>query len=198
MVCAMRSPRNTLGNTLGNTLAVLTCLAAALTACGKSSSNANRSGDVAAIKAIETRWRSDFAAKDAAKFAADYAADAVAMSPGAAPLVGRAAIESGERQTFAEPAAQMTFTSTKVEVSASGDLAVSHGTFTDTFTYPPAHGPITLRGDYVTVFKKQADGSWKAAYDISTPGSGTVFATNAKTTARHPPRRRRSRHWRWR
>ncbi len=189
----MRSRRNT----LGNTLAALTGLAAALAACGKSSSNADHSRDVAAIKAIETQWRSDFAAKDANKFAADYAADAVAMSPGSAPLVGRGAIESGERQTFADPAAQMTFSSSKVDVSAGGDLAVSHGTFTDTFTYPPAHGPITLSGDYVTVFRKQADGSWKAAYDISTPGAGTVFATSAKTAGRHPPRRRRSRHW-WR
>ena len=174
------------------------CVAAALAACGKSSSNADRSRDAAAIKAIETRWRSDFAAKDAAKFAAEYATDAVAMSPGSAPLVGRGAIASGEKQTFADPAAPMTVSSTKLDVSASGDMAVSHGTFTDTFTYPPAHGPITLSGDYLTVFKKQADGSWKAVYDISTPGAGTAFATSATTAARHPPSRRRFRRRPWR
>ena len=29
--------------------------------------------------------------------------------------------------------------------------------------------PVTLTGSYVTIYKKQPDGSWKAVEDIATP-----------------------------
>jgi hypothetical protein len=36
-----------------------------------------------------------------------------------------------------------------------------------TVTDPATHKPITDHGNYVTTFRKQADGSWKAAADIA-------------------------------
>ena len=35
-----------------------------------------------------------------------------------------------------------------------------------TMTDPKAKKPVTDKGKYVTVYKKQADGSWKAVADI--------------------------------
>ncbi|MGH9863540.1 MAG: YybH family protein, partial [Candidatus Acidiferrales bacterium] len=57
-----------------------------------------------------------------------------------------------------------TFSSTKVEVARSGDIAYELGTFE--LTGNDAKGkPQTTKGKYVVVRKKQA-GSWKAAADI--------------------------------
>ena len=41
-------------------------------------------------------------------------------------------------------------------------------TYTDSKTKKVVNG----QGTYVTVFKKQADGSWKAVADIATPTEG--------------------------
>jgi ketosteroid isomerase-like protein len=53
-----------------------------------------------------------------------------------------------------------------VDVAKSGDLGYSQGAYTMTFTDPKTKKVLTERGKYVTVFKKQADGSWKAVADI--------------------------------
>jgi ketosteroid isomerase-like protein len=56
----------------------------------------------------------------------------------------------------------------RVEVSESGDMAYlienSQISFTDS-----AGKPVTLNNKGVTIWRKQSDGSWKNAVDISTP-----------------------------
>ena len=49
--------------------------------------------------------------------------------------------------------------------------ANTRGTYSLTFTNPKTKQPETQTGSYVTSFKKEADGSWKAEDDIVTPGS---------------------------
>jgi ketosteroid isomerase-like protein len=51
-----------------------------------------------------------------------------------------------------------------VEVARSGDLGYSQGTYDLTFN-DPSGKPMTDRGKYLEVWKKQADGSWKCAVD---------------------------------
>lgn len=48
---------------------------------------------------------------------------------------------------------------TKVEVARSGDFAYSTGTYA-------IANPAIDKGKFVDVWKKQADGSWKAAADV--------------------------------
>lgn len=51
------------------------------------------------------------------------------------------------------------------EVRVTGDLAFSRGTYTISTT-PKAGGETTkLSGKYLTIFERQADGSWKIARD---------------------------------
>ena len=57
--------------------------------------------------------------------------------------------------------------SDKVDVAKSGDLGYSQGTNTWTMTDPKTKKVLTGKGKYVTVFKKQADGNWKAVADIA-------------------------------
>jgi ketosteroid isomerase-like protein len=63
------------------------------------------------------------------------------------------------------PGTQISWAPSKVEVAASGDLAYDQGTYTMTGPGPDGK-PITDKGKYLAVVKKQADGSWKVAEDM--------------------------------
>ncbi|HEY5070822.1 MAG TPA: DUF4440 domain-containing protein [Caulobacteraceae bacterium] len=125
---------------------------------------------VDAIKTDEVHWNADWAAKDVAKIVAHYAPDAVEMDPSASPAVATAGIEADTRQAVADPGYTLTFSSDKVDVAASGDLAAAHGTYKQTSTDPKTKAVVTESGSYVTVYKPRPDGVWKAVWDISTPG----------------------------
>jgi ketosteroid isomerase-like protein len=58
----------------------------------------------------------------------------------------------------------MSFRPSGVAVAKSGDVAYTYGTYDLSVTGPDGK-PMTDKGKYVTVYKKQADGSWKAALD---------------------------------
>ena len=53
-------------------------------------------------------------------------------------------------------------------MSKGGDLGFTEGSYTMTMTSPATKKPMTDKGSYVTVYKKLADGSWKAISDIAT------------------------------
>src|SRR5579864_9541168 len=100
------------------------------------------------------------AAKDANKIVAFYTDDAIfiANSP---TVTGKAGILEGWKGMVADPNFSLKFAALAVDVAKSGDLAYSHGTYTLTITDPKTKKKMTDKGQYVTVFKKQADGSWK-------------------------------------
>jgi len=52
-----------------------------------------------------------------------------------------------------------------VEASRSGDFAYDIGTYQLTMNDPQGK-PMSERGKYTVVWKKQADGSWKAVADM--------------------------------
>ena len=62
----------------------------------------------------------------------------------------------------------LNFQATKVDVASSGDLAYTRGAYTMTATDPATKKPMNDHGSYVTTYRKQADGSWKAVMDIAT------------------------------
>ena len=123
--------------------------------------------DVQAIKDNEAQWNKDFEAKDAGKLAAHYADDAVLMNPGAPAANGKEAIRKTLTEMVADPALSLKFHATQVEVAKSGDVAYTHGTYAMTMTDPASKKVINDHGNYVTVYKKQADGSWKAVEDTA-------------------------------
>jgi uncharacterized protein (TIGR02246 family) len=136
--------------------------------------------EAAAIRATEVQWNAAAAARDPAKFASHYDADAVDIAPGSDPLHGPAAIQAGMVEAFKDPNFSLTFAADKVEIAADGDLAYSQGHFTETETSPGAQAKLVQAGSYVTVYKRQADGSWKAVADIASngPPSGAPKAAN--------------------
>jgi len=128
--------------------------------------------DVAAeqgkIRDIETAWSRDAGAKDLEKSVSNYADDAIMMTPGMPAAQGKEAIRAAWKQMLADPKGKLAFSSERVDVSASGDMASSKGSYTMTMTNPKTKKPVEDKGSYVTVYKKQADGNWKAIQDITT------------------------------
>jgi ketosteroid isomerase-like protein len=122
-----------------------------------------------ALRDDETQWNADYKARAAAKVAAHYAPDGTLMTPGNPVISGTDALDKGAKDLVADPALDMHFSADKVGVSESGDLAYTRGSFKLTVTDPTTRKPVTLTGSYVTVYKKQPDGSWKAVEDIATP-----------------------------
>lgn len=69
---------------------------------------------------------------------------------------------------LADPALSLKFHATRVEIAKSGDMAFTQGSYSMTMTDPASKKSMTDKGSYVTIYKKQADGSWKAVSDIAT------------------------------
>ncbi len=115
-------------------------------------------------------------------FLAYLAADAVLFRPG--PVPGRSFIEQGPASPIV-----LTWRPIHAEIAASADLGYTTGPFELRAT---ADAKETSHGHYVTVWKKQADGAWKAVIDggIATPqayagpdGSRVVPAATAMGAA---------------
>jgi uncharacterized protein (TIGR02246 family) len=126
---------------------------------------------VDAIKTDEVHWNADYKSGDAGRVAAHYAPDAVAMYPGYPAAVGQAAIRKANEQGFSDPKYGLSFSSDRVVVAASGDLAVAHGAYKQTTTDPKTGQPVTATGSYVTVYKPDPAGVWRVVWDINTPGA---------------------------
>ncbi len=150
----------------------LMCLVLALLAVGCSNAPApaaapadTRAADVQAVKDIEAAWVKDANSKDADKWASYFTEDGSGLYPGAATLNGKAAIKAAMVSYMSDPNFSLNFQSTRAMASKSGDMVYSQGTYTMTATNPKTKKPMTDHGKYLTVYTKQADGSWKAVAD---------------------------------
>jgi uncharacterized protein (TIGR02246 family) len=159
---------------------------AALMTAGCNQSANTHDADVQAIKNLETRWNQDFAAKDADKLVGYYADDAVLMVPGMDAAEGKDAIQKAITQMVADPALSLKFQASHVDAAKSGDFAYTQGSYTLAMTNPNTKKVVNDHGSYVTVFHKQADGSWKAVSDIATS------AVPPPAPAPHPAKKKHS------
>jgi uncharacterized protein (TIGR02246 family) len=124
-----------------------------------------RPADLQAVKDVEAAWVKDMATKDADKYVSYFAEDGCALYPGAGILNGKAAIKASVAPYLADPNFSLTLESTRAMASKGGDMVYSQGTYTMTTTNPKTKKPITDKGKYLTIYTKQADGSWKAVAD---------------------------------
>lgn len=122
--------------------------------------------DVRAIQSLEKEWVQAFTTRDAEKIAAVFAVDSSVFITDSPVINGKAAIQAAIKSMVADKNFSLTFASDKVDVAKSGDLGYSQGSYISTMTAPKTKKVLTVKGKYVTVFKKQADGSWKAVADI--------------------------------
>lgn len=152
-------------------LTLATATAFALTGCNKSvEGKVDRAAIEKQIKDQEAQWARDYADHNAEALAGHYADDAALANPDTPLARGKEAIRKETASFAADPNLKLEFASDRVQVAESGDLAYSRGHYTMTYTDPDSKQPASGSGSYLTVWQKQADGSWKAVEDFVTPG----------------------------
>ena len=123
-----------------------------------------RAADERAVGEADAAWSKAWAAKDLEGFVSFFAEDAVELQPNVRMLTGKESIRKWASELMANPGFSGSWQASKAEASRGGDLAYTVGTYQGTLN--DAKGkPVTDRGKYVTVWKKQPDGKWKVLVD---------------------------------
>ena len=149
-------------------------LALSLTACDRAAAPAGNAAateapaaDSEAVKQAFAAFNAAIAAKDLAVIRAQYAPDAVMIIPGQAPFKGVDAIMADYQAFSADSAGKYEPGSETVHVSSGGDLAYGQVDYKVTYTNPATKAVEQANRYNLTVYKKQADGSWKVVQDVS-------------------------------
>src|SRR5262245_5514879 len=135
------------------------------TACQTQATSSSQAADEAALRKLDDEWSKAAGARDVEKTISYYSDDAVVMPPNIPTLTGKEPIRTLWKSMLGSPDFSGGWKATKVEVARSVDLAYVSGTYE--FNEKDDSGkPITDKGKYLEVWKKQADGSWKCVADM--------------------------------
>ena len=117
---------------------------------------------------ISREWAAAAKSRDVEKTVSYWADDAILISAGEPVFKGKAAIREMVAGAFQSPGFNITWEPLEVKVSESGDMA--YILEDSQMSYPDSVGnTVTIRNKAVTIWLRQADGSWKNAVDIATP-----------------------------
>jgi uncharacterized protein (TIGR02246 family) len=161
-------------------LTALSCLAAACGARDDAGTTSDSSPGVAAataaspadagevrqaIEAANARFKAAYLRGDTTTIVDNYADDVILLPPNVEAVRGRDAVRQRLAREVAEaPSMVKDFKITTEDVLVSGELAVETGTV-EFIVQPKTGNPVSEKGKYVTVWKRQADGSWKIVRD---------------------------------
>jgi uncharacterized protein (TIGR02246 family) len=127
--------------------------------------------DLATAEQFARDWEAVFDRGDSQSMAEAYTEDATLIASQTETVVGRPAIERFWRATTERARASGMTRKVHVEhVETTGDLGYMRGTVVIQAGEQQA---IVVR--YVTVWKRQADGVWRLAVDISSPAPPAVL-----------------------
>jgi ketosteroid isomerase-like protein len=123
-----------------------------------------RTLEESAIIAADTAFNQAVADRSVERFLALIADDAT-FAGGGAPLHGHDEIRAGWARYFAADGPTLTWAPRTAQVLAAGrDVGVTTGSWVLRAT--DANGrPTEARGDYLTVWRKDPDGAWRAVFD---------------------------------
>ncbi|MBI3768533.1 MAG: DUF4440 domain-containing protein [Deltaproteobacteria bacterium] len=113
--------------------------------------------------AVDDDWSNAAVAKDVDRVASFYAQDAVAFPPDEPIAVGNVAARKVWANYFADPSYQISWKTTSAGVVK--DTGWTAGTFQDSSKGSDGK-TVAKNGKYVCVWRKGADGKWKAIRDI--------------------------------
>jgi uncharacterized protein (TIGR02246 family) len=167
-------------------LAGVAAIALTTSGCNKAGGTgaSDASAVQSAVKADEKKWNDQFKSKDMEGLLSHYADDAFFIAPGVNAADGSTAIRKAYAEGLNDKNFDISFASDKIDVAASGDLAYARGHLSEKYTDPKTGQVMTNSGSYLTVYKKQADGSWKAVEDFAAaePGSEKPVAPGPVAT----------------
>jgi uncharacterized protein (TIGR02246 family) len=119
---------------------------------------------------VSREWSKVAATRDVEKTLNYWADDATVISAGQPTLIGKKAIRQMVEGSFKNPSFKIGWEPESVEISKSGDVGymIEH----DDLTVNDSTGnPKTQHYKSITIWKKQADGSWKNVVDVMSPES---------------------------
>ena len=121
--------------------------------------------------AFKTAVRNIFDTYSAANIAGDtepyisvHDKEIIKMAPNKPAVYGRSALEEGKREGHKK----WKYESQDIKIEetrVAGDWGFARGTYTGTLTSKSGSKTINVDGKYLTIFKRQADGSWKIFRD---------------------------------
>lgn len=125
------------------------------------------------IMQMSKEWSKVASTGDTEKTLSYWADDAILMSSGQPQLNGKKEIKQMVEESFKIPGFKISWQPKSVQVSENGDMAYlledSQVSFMDS-----TGKTITQNNKAVTIWRKQSDGSWKNAVDISTPDNSQM------------------------
>jgi ketosteroid isomerase-like protein len=122
------------------------------------------------LRQLEADFMKAAAEKGAEGYMSYYADDAVEVPNGEDAIQGKANI--AKTMGFLDDKKnQLTWTPVGADISASGDLGYTWGTYE--FRSPDKDGkPVVEHGKYTSIWKKQKDGNWKVVLDMGNASPG--------------------------
>ena len=141
------------------------CMAAVLTACGRSEPvRPSLEEDLAAIEAFNQRYLKAINDEDIAALSALTTEGHIMLAPNRPPIVGKAANDEVNGRAFDQFYFDESWT--PVETVVSGDWAHQRGTFTVIAT-PRADGERReVSGNFLRIYARQPNGEWRMIRDM--------------------------------
>jgi ketosteroid isomerase-like protein len=140
---------------------------AALTGCNTHETDTKAEGE--RLMQISREWSKSAATDSIEKTLSYWAEDAVVMPPGESPVKGKKSIREMVEGASKIPGFKISWEPLSVAVSKSGDMAYmieqNQVTVNDSLGKP-----VTEFNKAVTVWRKEADGSWKNIVDMWNAG----------------------------
>ncbi len=147
-----------------------------LAACAPDRAGGDTGGQdlTAAVEGIWDEYASSLMAGDIDRWLSLWTEDGIQMPPDEPPVVGKERIRE-RNQAVAD---HFTFDEMEIqnaEVLSAGDWAYARGTFTASLLPRGEGAPVRVDGKYMSILKRQPDGSWRIHRDIfnsNVPPSG--------------------------
>jgi uncharacterized protein (TIGR02246 family) len=114
--------------------------------------------EIANLAKVSEQWARAWSAKQLDKVIELYAPDAVFLTGTGDRITGRAAIRTAFKTALETITSKLEVRSIITE--ASGNLAYDSGDYRETITPVSGGTKLQHKGNYVIVFKRQADGKW--------------------------------------
>lgn len=113
---------------------------------------------------LEAKFAKDVAALGGKAFGDYFADDAVTLDDGESPVKGHDAI--ARLATWSPSDLQLLWTPTGGQMGPTGDMGFTWGHY-EAHSKDKSGKPVVNKGRYMTIWKKQADGTWKVELDAS-------------------------------
>ena len=140
-------------------------LLAFVVACAGCASVGSQADVRSEILRLDTEWSRAAQNRDVDRVLSFWADDAIVFPPGSPAVSGKAAIREFVAKSFQTLGFNISWKTTTVAVSRSGDIAYTTGTNRVTFSAPDGK-QVTVEGKAVAVWRREKNGAWKCVIDI--------------------------------